>query len=95
MELVFEWNPEKARSNLRKHGVSFKEAITVFSDKLARIVTDEDHSDAELREIVIGHSLQQRLLFVNFTARNNRIRIFSARQTTRKERIRYEEYNLK
>src|ERR1035441_11000112 len=62
MSLVFEWDPRKARSNLQKHRVSFTEAISVFSNPLARIFPDEDHSIEEPREIIIGHSSAQRLL---------------------------------
>jgi len=54
MSLRFEWDPEKAAANLAKHGVSFEEALTVFSDPLARIFDDEDHSSEEEREIIIA-----------------------------------------
>ena len=91
MSLRFEWDPEKAAANLTKHGVSFQEGLTVFSDHLARIFDDEDHSIEEAREIIIGHSTQQRLLLVYFTARGASIRIFSARRATRRERRDYEE----
>lgn len=56
MSLKFEWDPKKAASNLSKHGVSFKEALTAFGDPLARIFGDEDYSIEEQREIIIGHS---------------------------------------
>jgi uncharacterized DUF497 family protein len=91
MSLRFEWDPEKAAANLAKHGVSFEEALTVFSDPLARIFDDEDHSNEEEREIIIGHSTKQRLLLVCFTARDTAIRLFSARRATKKERQDYEE----
>ncbi len=91
MSLRFEWDPEKAAANLAKHGVSFEEGLTVFSDPLARIFDDEDHSIQEAREIIIGHSTQHRLLLVCFTAREASIRIFSARRATRRERQDYEE----
>lgn len=91
MSLRFEWDPEKAVTNLAKHGVSFEEALTVFSDPLARIFDDEDHSSEEEREIIIGHSTKQRLLLVCFTARDTAIRLFSARRVTQKERQDYEE----
>ena len=88
----FEWNPAKAASNLRRHKVSFDEAVTVFRDPLARIVDDPDHSAEEHREIAIGHSLLNRLLFVFFTERAvGTARIFSARPATRRERKEYEE----
>ncbi len=90
MPLVFEWNERKARGNLRKHRVSFAEAALVFSDPLARIFVDEDHSAAERREIIIGHS--KRLLVVCFTERaKDQVRIISARSATRGEQQDYEE----
>lgn len=58
-----EWNPEKAESNLRKHGVSFEEAMTVFKDTLALIFDDEEHSQEEHREIIIGTSALQRIVY--------------------------------
>jgi uncharacterized DUF497 family protein len=88
----FEWDAEKARSNWLKHAVSFEEATTVFDDSLARIFDDELHSTDEKREIIIGHSINSRLLVVCFTERpNERIRIISARVRTRKEKKAYEE----
>jgi uncharacterized DUF497 family protein len=91
MNLKFEWGRKKATSNLSKHGVSFEEALTVFSDPLARIFDDEDHSIEEQREIIIGHSAQRRSLVVCFTAQGESVRIFSARTATRRERKDYEE----
>ena len=91
MSLLFEWDPNKAELNLIKHDVSFEEAMTLFADPLARIFPDEDHSVDELREIIIGHSAHRQLLLVNFTATQNRVRIISARRTTRRERKDYEE----
>jgi uncharacterized DUF497 family protein len=91
MSLQFEWDPKKAKSNLAKHGVSFEEAVTVFSDPLARIFDDDEHSEDELREIIIGNSAQKDLLLVSFTAFEDRVRILSARKATRTERKDYEE----
>jgi uncharacterized DUF497 family protein len=91
MVLRFEWDPKKAATNLSKHGVSFEEAHTVFSDSLARIFDDEEHSSDEPREIIIGHSANQRLLLVCFTAQERTLRLSSARRATRKERQDYEE----
>ncbi len=91
MNLKFEWDRKKAASNLSKHRVSFEEALSVFRDPLARIFDDEDHSIEELREIIIGHSTQSRLLVVCFTAQGESVRIFSARRATRRERRDYEE----
>jgi uncharacterized DUF497 family protein len=91
MAYRFEWGENKAKSNFRKHGVSFDEASTVFDDLLARIFDDELHSTNERREIIIGHSINNRLLVVCFTERpNERIRI-NARLHTPKERKAYEE----
>jgi hypothetical protein len=56
MSLEFEWDPAKADENLRKHGVAFEEALTVFADPLARIFDDHEHSTEEPREIIIGHA---------------------------------------
>lgn len=91
MNYHFVWDSAKAASNQRKHGISFDEARTVFSDPLARIFDDKDHSSAEHREIIIGHSAARRLLIVSFTERLNAIRIISARLTTNRERKDYEE----
>ncbi len=91
MNLRFEWDKKKAAFNLSKHGVSFEEALTVFGDPLARIFDDEDHSAEEQREIILGHSAEERLLIVCFTAQGESVRIFSARTATRGERMDYEE----
>jgi uncharacterized protein len=91
MGLKFEWDPRKAASNFSKHGVSFAEALTTFADALARIFDDEDHSVEEQREIIVGHSANERLLVVCFTAQGESVRIFSARKATRRERKEYEE----
>ena len=65
MLLQFEWDSKKAKANLEKHGVSFEEALTVFADLLARIFDDEEHSNDERREIIIGHSIKRRLVLVS------------------------------
>ena len=92
MSLVFEWNPRKAQSNHKKHGITFEEAATVFSDPLARIFADEKHSDEEPREIMVGHSSEKGLLLVCFTELEmGRVRIISARRATRLEQQDYEE----
>ena len=65
--------------------------MTVFADPLARIFPDEEHSIYELREIIIGHSAEHQLILVNFTSIDDRVRIFSARKATRRERKDYEE----
>ena len=88
---TFEWDPAKAPANLRTHGVSFEEAATVFQDPMAKIHSDPDHSESEDRAVLIGHSTSGRLLVVAFTDRQDRIRLISARATTRHERKDYEE----
>jgi uncharacterized DUF497 family protein len=90
MEITFEWDPRKAAANGRKHGVSFEQAIAVFGDSLARIFDDPDHSN-EPRELIVGRCTRQLLLVVCFVQRGDRIRIFSARRATRRERRDYEE----
>lgn len=90
--MKFEWDREKAASNLKKHQVSFDEATTIFADSLALIFDDEEHSESEYREIIIGHSVLNRLLLVCFTERaEDVVRIFSARLATKKERKEYEQ----
>jgi uncharacterized DUF497 family protein len=92
MKLQFEWDEQKAKFNLKKHGINFEEAKTVFRDPLAYIFDDEWHSVDEKREIIIGHDSKNRLLLVCFTERNQIIRIISARLATKKERQDYEKY---
>ena len=90
--MEFEWDTDKAEASLKKHGVGFDEAITVFDDLLAKIVNDEKHSGNEKREIIIGHSAANKLLFVCFTERETgKLRIISARKLTATERKDYEE----
>ena len=91
MSLEFEWDAKKAQANGATHGVDFAEALTVFRDPLARIFEDEEHSQIEPREIIIGHSVKQRLVLVCFTVRQSTIRIISARRATPLERKDYEE----
>jgi hypothetical protein len=89
--MEFEWNEEKAATNLLKHGVSFEEAKTVFDDPLYVDFYDPDRSYDEDRYIIIGESQQGRLLLVSYTERGNAIRLISARVVTRMEREAYEE----
>jgi uncharacterized protein len=89
--MMFEWDKSKATANLKKHGVSFEEAKSVFDNLLAVIFDDEAHSVGEKREIIIGHSRNNRLLLISFTERPNAIRIISARLATRRERKNYEQ----
>jgi uncharacterized DUF497 family protein len=89
--VTYEWDPDKAAANVKKHGVSFEEAASVFLDPSALTFWDPDHSAEEDREITIGRSAQQRILFVAHAARGDRIRIISARRATSRERRQYEE----
>jgi uncharacterized DUF497 family protein len=87
----FEWDPKKAKANLSKHGVSFREAVTAFGDPLSLNMEDPDHSEVEERFIVLGMSDRYRLLVVSYTEKPPRTRIISARLATRHERKQYEE----
>ena len=89
--MVYEWDAKKARGNRRKHRISFEEAATVFLDPLALTFPDPDHSLGEEREITIGRSSRQQVVFVSHCRRGDRVRIISARKTTRGERQQYEE----
>ena len=89
--MEFEWDRNKAASNLSKHGVSFDEAQTVFDGTLYIDFYDPDHSYDERRYIIIGQSAQNRLLIVSYTERGSAIRLISARKATPKERETYEE----
>jgi uncharacterized protein len=89
--VIFEWDPSKAAANLKKHGVSFDDAATVFSDPLAMTFPDPDYSALELREITIGHTVKEELVFVSHSEREGSIRIISARLATRLEQKQYEE----
>ena len=89
--MKFEWDSEKARSNQKKHNVTFDEAQTVFDDTQAYIFNDEWNSFGEYRELIIGHSSNKRLLIVSFTERmQGVIRIISSRLATTNERKDYE-----
>lgn len=93
MDIQFEWDEVKALSNVRKHGVSFEEAVTIFQDPFLIAFFDEYHSDYEDRFISIGISERQRLLLVVHADRDkNIIRIISARSATKKERETYEQH---
>ena len=94
MDLPFEWDEYKARSNARKHGVTFEEASSVFADPLAAIFTDEAHSGEEAREIMVGHSAEGHLMVISFTERGEAIRLIGARLATQRERRDYEQRPL-
>ena len=86
----FEWDGNKAASNLVKHKVSFEEAVTVFYDPLAATFDDPDYSRREGRWITVGYSSANRLLVVCHTERRGSVRLISARRATRRERSRHE-----
>jgi len=94
MELTFEWDEEKAEANLRKHGVSFEEAKTVFNDPLAITIPDPGHSINEDRHVDIGASWRGRVLIIVYTERGSSIRIISCRRATKSEREVYEEVDF-
>ena len=91
---VFEWDENKAKTNLKKHGVSFEEAQSVFFDENARIIPDPDHSISEDRFIILGISLNVKLLVVCHCYRENEKsrRIISARKATKPEAKQYQEF---
>jgi len=91
MKLSFEWDAEKAKANLKKHRVSFDEAITVLIDSFSITIPDPDHSVDEQRYIDIGISDNGRVLVVVYTERGSNIRIISCRKATPSERKLYEE----
>src|SRR5438876_7935405 len=79
----FEWDATKARENLKKHGVAFEEALTVFADPLARIFDDPDHSENEQRELIVGHSAQH-VFWLLASQSDNRGRELSAPEKRRR-----------
>ena len=87
---LFEWDDAKAARNLLIHEVDFQEAKTVFEDPFAITISDELHSEDELRSITLGLSLLEKVLLVVHTERKERIRIISARKATPSERSQYE-----
>jgi uncharacterized DUF497 family protein len=91
LSLTFEWDEKKADENLRKHGVSFDEAKTVFNDPFSLTIYDPDHSSNEQRYVDIGLSLKGRLIVVSYCERGDTIRLISSRKATRKEQRGYEE----
>ena len=95
MRYDFEWDPKKAKSNFRKHSISFERAATIFRDPNLLSIPDEEHSESEERWITIGLDETGILLvlsykFENLSAEISRIRIISARKATRKETEQYE-----
>ena len=89
--LRFDWDPDKAASNDKKHGVSFPEAATAFGDPLSVTVSDPDRSLEEARFILVGLSFRGRLVVVAHAETEDSIRIISARPATNAERLAYEQ----
>ncbi len=90
--MEFRWDARKAALNLKKHGVSFAEAESVFYDAYARLISDPEHSAAEERFLLLGYSTSLRLLVVShcYRKKEEEVRIISARKATRSERLQYE-----
>ena len=86
-DICFEWNEAKSKANIRKHGVSFEEAKSVFFDEYALLIADSDHSETEDRFVLLGLSAKLRLLLVChcFEVKDKLIRVISCRKATRKE----------
>jgi uncharacterized protein len=96
MRYDFDWDPKKAKSNIRKHRISFEHPATVFRDPNLLSIPDEEHSGSEERWITMGTDKSDSLIilshtFTSITAEVSTIRIISARKATRKERKQYEE----
>ncbi len=94
MITTFEWDEDKSKLNVRKHGSSFEEGKTVFNDPFAITIGNPDHSDDESRYIDIGLSSKGKLLVVWYTDRNENIRLIGCRKATRSERKAYEERKI-
>ena len=88
--MSFEWDEEKAKTNIDKHGVSFDEATSVFDDPLFLTFADPSHSIQEQRFVIMGESARVRLLVISYTERAGTTRLISARPATKKERKAYE-----
>lgn len=93
MKLSFEWDGEKAKANFKKHGVTFDEAVTVFTDPFSVTIQDPGHSADEQRYVDIGSSDKGHVLVVVYTERGSKMRIISCRKATLSERTMYEEGN--
>ncbi|MDQ6676944.1 MAG: BrnT family toxin [Acidobacteriota bacterium] len=89
--MEFEWDSRKAVENLKKHGVLFEDAATVFLDPMAMTFLDPDHSEQEHREITLGYTMKGHLMFVSHCQRKGGIRIIGARPATPAERRQYEQ----
>jgi uncharacterized DUF497 family protein len=91
MRVTITWDSRKAKRNLRRHGVAFEEAATVFTDPLSATIEDPLHSEEEDRFVIMGESVRRRILVVVHTDEGDTIRIISARVATAFERKQYEE----
>jgi len=91
MALTFEWDEEKAKRNVSKHGITFEEGKTIFNDPFAVTIGDPDISEGETRYLDIGLSYRGRIMVVWYTEREHKIRIIGCRKATRSERRNYEE----
>ena len=91
MGLQFEWNGRKAQTNKKKHGVTFEEASTIFGDLLSITIIDLAHSIGEDRFITIGRSINEKLIVVVHTDRDDIVRIISARKAAKNEKRQYEQ----
>ena len=91
MSLAFEWNEDKATFNVKKHGVSFPEATTIFGDPDALTIQDPKHSKDEERKITIGEFYKREILVAVHTERGHNIRIISTRPASKKEKRQYYE----
>lgn len=92
--VIFQWDAKKAASNLKKHGIDFREAATVFKDPLSITFPDPNHSELEQRFLTIGQSVRARILVIAHTENGDTIRIISSRKTTRREQSFYEKNQL-
>lgn len=88
-DMAYQWDNNKAAANLRKHGIDFADAVSVFADDLALVATDERFD--EERFIIVGMDAFGRVLLVVYASRDSEIRLISARKATRSERNQYEE----
>lgn len=91
--MKFEWDPRKAQENIRNHGVSFEEALTVFADWDQIVIPDHEHSVGEERWVILGRSSRGNLLVVPHTERGEYIRIISAWRADARQRKQYENKN--
>lgn len=91
MALDFEWDPFKSQQNVKKHGVSFREGMTAFADKLSYTISDPEHFMGEYRFLHLGYSSSGNLLVISHTERGDRIRIISVRRATKQERKQYKQ----